>query len=75
MKVTIKGQVTIPQDIREKHGFWPETEGELVERNGRVVLEKRQGGESRGRRVVRRIEGTADVGMTKDQIMRLTRGE
>jgi len=74
MKITTKGQVTIPSDIREKHGFWPNTEVAFVERNGRVLLEKREAGGSRGRRLVQAMRGKAEVALTTDQIMKLTRG-
>ena len=42
MKITTKGQVTIPQDLREVFGLLPNTEVEFV-RDGRggVRLEKR----------------------------------
>ncbi|MHB1158240.1 MAG: AbrB/MazE/SpoVT family DNA-binding domain-containing protein [Phycisphaerales bacterium] len=75
MKITTKGQVTIPRQIREKHRLWPNTEVEFVERNGRVVLEKRGNSPSRGKRVVANMRGKAEVRMTTDQIMELTRGK
>ena len=75
MKITSKGQVTIPRQIREKHGLWPDTDVEFVERNGRVILQKSGNGPSRGRRVVDRMRGRADVNMTTDQIMDLIRGK
>ena len=40
MRVTTKGQVTIPQHIREKLGITPATEVDFVEENGRVFLVK-----------------------------------
>ena len=36
MRVTIKGQVTIPQDIREKLGIVPADEIDFIEEKGRV---------------------------------------
>ena len=36
MRVTTKGQVTIPQNIREKLGITPTTEVDFVEEEGRV---------------------------------------
>ena len=41
MRVTTKGQVTIPKEIREKLGIEPGSEVEFVERDAGVVLEKR----------------------------------
>jgi AbrB family looped-hinge helix DNA binding protein len=75
MRITSKGQVTIPQEIRERNGFLPHTEVEFVEEAGTVVLRKAEGGNRQAREWVRRYRGTADAGMTTDEIMRLTRGE
>jgi AbrB family looped-hinge helix DNA binding protein len=41
MRVTTKGQVTIPQHIREKLSITPATEVDFVEEKGRVFLVKR----------------------------------
>ncbi|HEY5222043.1 MAG TPA: AbrB/MazE/SpoVT family DNA-binding domain-containing protein [Microbacteriaceae bacterium] len=40
MRVTSKGQVTIPLRIREKYGLMPETQVEFVERDGDVIVKK-----------------------------------
>lgn len=42
MRVTIKGQVTIPQHIREKLGILPATEIEFVEEKDRVYIVKKE---------------------------------
>lgn len=42
MRVTTKGQVTIPQHIREKSGITPATEVDFLEERGRVFLVKRK---------------------------------
>jgi AbrB family looped-hinge helix DNA binding protein len=75
MRVTSKGQVTIPQEIRERFGFLPETEIEFrVERNGvRLVKATSKVRESRGTSAVSRLRGTATVKMTTDEILALTR--
>ncbi len=75
MRITSKGQVTIPQDIRERFGLLPHTEVEFVVEGASVVLRKAGTGNSRAREWLRRYRGSADVGMTTDEIMRLTRGE
>jgi AbrB family looped-hinge helix DNA binding protein len=41
MRVTTKGQVTIPQHIREKFGITPDSEVDFVEEKGRVYLVKK----------------------------------
>lgn len=76
MRMTSKGQVTIPIEIREKVGLLPNTEVEFAVEGDQVRLfrarSKRK--ESRGEGVVRRLRGTATVKLTTDEIMALTRG-
>ena len=74
MKITTKGQVTIPQSIREKLGLLPHTEVEFEVRGGEVVL-VRADSRRRGRGIVERLRGRGDVAMTTDEIMALTRSE
>ena len=73
MRVTTKGQVTIPQDIREKLGIFPSVEVDFIEEKGRVYIVKKPG---QGTDTLRfnKLRGTATVKMTTDQIMSLTRG-
>jgi AbrB family looped-hinge helix DNA binding protein len=42
MRVTEKGQVTIPKPIRDRLGISPGSEVEFVERDSIVILEKRE---------------------------------
>jgi AbrB family looped-hinge helix DNA binding protein len=74
MKITTKGQVTIPQDIRERLGLLPHTEVEFEVR-GDVVVVTKASSNRRGRRVVDALRGRGDVALTTDEIMALTRGE
>ncbi len=74
MRITTKGQVTIPQPIREKLGISPAVEVDFVEENGRVYLVKKGDASSKTRKY-RRLRGIATVKMTTDEIMALTRGE
>jgi AbrB family looped-hinge helix DNA binding protein len=75
MKVTTKGQVTIPQDIREKLGMLPGSEVEFMVRGNAVKIVRAKDGESRGWKLVERIRGRGTVKMTTDEIMALMRGE
>jgi AbrB family looped-hinge helix DNA binding protein len=43
MRVTEKGQVTIPKHIRDRLGIEPGSEVEFVERDSIVLIEKRKG--------------------------------
>lgn len=77
MRITSKGQVTIPAEIREKAGLLPNTEvdfeldGEAV----RLVRSKARRPNGRGARLVAHLRGRGDVAMTTDEIMALTRGD
>ena len=84
MRVTSKGQVTIPIEIRDQFGIQPNTEVRFVVRHGLVVLEKDTGRGSmnrpaRGEVMVNRLRKIArqstKATMTTDELMALTRGE
>lgn len=75
MRITSKGQVTIPQDVRERHGFLPGTEVVFVDDGDAVRLVKGEGGRRRGQALLERMRGRATQRLTTDQIMALTRGE
>jgi AbrB family looped-hinge helix DNA binding protein len=78
MRITSKGQVTIPQDVREKTGLLPNTEVEFVVHDGSVVIVKSKATRrpTRGAAAVGRLrEHGGRVSMTTDEIMALTRGE
>jgi AbrB family looped-hinge helix DNA binding protein len=73
MKITTKGQVTIPAEIRERLGLLPNTEVEFAIRGGAAVLKKAGRRSTRGRRLIAHLRGRATVRLTTDQIMALTR--
>ena len=75
MRITSKGQVTIPQDIRERYGLLPHTEVELVVEGETVILCKASGENHRMRSWPDQVRGSADIKMTTADIMALTRGE
>jgi AbrB family looped-hinge helix DNA binding protein len=77
MRITSKGQVTIPSDIRERAGLLSGTEVEFSF-DGKVVTLRKVGGKKqpgRGARMVERLRGRGDVKMTTDEIMALMRGK
>lgn len=74
MRVTTKGQVTIPQHIREKLGITPATEVDFIEENDRVFLVKRKEKKAAARKFAK-LRGIATVKMTTDEIMALTRAD
>jgi AbrB family looped-hinge helix DNA binding protein len=73
MRVTSKGQVTIPLAVRRKLGIEPgsEVEFELDERGARLVRTKT----GQGKTIARRMRGRGTVAMSTEQIMVLTRGD
>ena len=75
MRITSKGQVTIPVEIREAAGFLPHTEVQFEIQGNIVIIRKapsQKGG--RGDRLVEKLRGTATSGLTTDEILELTRG-
>lgn len=74
MRITSKGQVTIPQEIREKLGLLPNTEVEFHVSGNAVRIQKAKGQRSRGRALVQRLRGRATERLSTDEILRLTRG-
>ena len=78
MRVTSKGQVTIPKNIREAAGLLPNTEVQFERRGNTVYLRRsrRTKGLSRGERLVEHLRAfRGSVDMTTDEVMALTRGE
>ena len=75
MRVTSKGQVTIPRNVRQCLGIFPQSEVEFVVEGNTVVLRTVTGDTSRGEKLVETMRGRATVRMTTDEIMALTRGE
>ena len=74
MRITSKGQVTIPQAIRERYGLLPDTDVDFVITAGRVTLVPRPTRDNdRGSKAVARLRGSATAGMTTDEILALTR--
>jgi AbrB family looped-hinge helix DNA binding protein len=77
MRITSKGQVTIPADIRERTRLLPHTEVEF-EFDGkvvRIVRAEARNKHGRGARFVAHLRGRADVAMSTDDIMALTRDD
>jgi AbrB family looped-hinge helix DNA binding protein len=78
MRITTKGQVTIPVEIREKLGLLPnsEVEFEIVGNAVRMRKVRRvKDAGRRGRSIVQRLRGRGSVRMSTDAILALTRGE
>jgi AbrB family looped-hinge helix DNA binding protein len=74
MRITSKGQVTIPLAIRQKLGLQPDTEVEFEIDGSCVKLRKAKASSTRGTSIVAKLRGRGDVKMTTEQIMALSRG-
>ena len=77
MRITSKGQVTIPRDVRERAGFMPGTDVVFEIEAGVVRLAKAPGGagrRTRGQKLVEGLRGRGDFKMTTDDIVALMRG-
>jgi len=75
MRVTAKGQVTIPIDLRDALGISAGTEVEFERDHDRIVMRKAQGRPTRGDQIAARLRGRGDVCMSTDEIVALTRGD
>lgn len=75
MKVTSKGQVTIPQGIRERCGLKSGTEIDFTVRGREIVITKRKGNGHQVDEWLKDFIGSGDTGMTTREIMEMTRGE
>ncbi len=75
MKVTTKGQVTIPNHIRGYLGITAHSEIDFVIRNKDVVLVKAELPAKDPASKFRRLRGILKGGLTTKQWMKLTRGD
>jgi AbrB family looped-hinge helix DNA binding protein len=71
VRVTTKGQVTIPKNVREELGITPETDIEFVEDNGRFYIVKTFS--PKKIRKLKKFRGIATAKMSTDEILSLTR--
>ena len=76
MRISAKGQVTIPQDVRERAGLMPGTDVAFEIKAGvvRLVKATRRSPKTRGQKLVDRLRGGGDFKMTTDEILALMRG-
>jgi len=76
MRITSKGQVTIPIEIRERLGLLPHTEVRFeVDDNGVRILREKSSPGGRGQKLLEKMRGRATSGMSTEEIMALTRAE
>lgn len=74
MRITSKGQVTIPAHVRNFAGFQPGAEVEFViGEDGQVRVRPAGGRRVRLGAAIAALRGRADAGLGTDQIMAMTR--
>ena len=74
MRMTSKGQVTIPLELRERYGLGTGAEVDVIATEDgalvRPAVRRR-----RGLDVVAHLRDRADAGLDADDVLRLTRGD
>ena len=77
MRITSKGQVTIPQELRERFGLLPNTEVEFVPTpDGRELrLLKSSKPSGRGRALIERMRGRGTGKRSTDELLKLMRSD
>jgi AbrB family looped-hinge helix DNA binding protein len=74
MRITSKGQITIPIAIREQYGLLPDTDIEFEISEVGIIVKKSTKHNNRGARVLTHMRRKSTISMTTDEIMSLTRG-
>jgi len=76
MKISTKGQVTIPQELREKLGLLPNTEVDFELDGNTLRLRKAKTKSPRGQALVENLRQFRQaVSMSTEELMELTRGQ
>jgi len=76
MRITSKGQVTIPQEIREQCGLMPHTQVRFLVENGRVLIEKESAALTPSRDGLQRLRrARLRTRLSTDELLALSRGE
>ncbi len=74
MRITSKGQVTIPQEIREQLGLLPHSDVEFAIERGHAVLRPTSGKTGRGTRIVEHLKTHgAKMRMSSKELLTLLR--
>ena len=70
MRVSKKGQITIPKALRDELGIGAGTQVDFERAGDTIVIRKAQAGQQ----LVGQLRGRGDVRMSTDEIMALMRG-
>ncbi|MFN2496839.1 MAG: AbrB/MazE/SpoVT family DNA-binding domain-containing protein [Pseudonocardiaceae bacterium] len=77
MRITSKGQITIPQQVRRDLGLQPGDEIDVVVDGDSARIVRVAGASTRGQRLVARLRGTATahLDLSTDELMALLRDD
>jgi AbrB family looped-hinge helix DNA binding protein len=75
MRITTKGQVTIPQAIRDRFDLHPHTEVEFVVEGGRVFLKRKKGATTRVARMMEHFRNAPKMRMSSKELLAILRDE
>lgn len=75
VRITTKGQVTIPQKLRAQYGLDPDTEVTFEAMDRGVLIRPARSRDEDLKRRLARATGSATTRMSTDEILQLTRGE
>ncbi|MDQ4010908.1 MAG: AbrB/MazE/SpoVT family DNA-binding domain-containing protein [Actinomycetota bacterium] len=75
MRITSKGQITIPQQVRRELGREPGDEVDVVVQDGVTRIVPPGGPRTRGQRMVEALLDKGDVELSTNEIMAMTRGD
>ena len=75
MRLNSKGQVTIPAELRKRHGLHEGDEVDVIEEGNALRIIQVKASPTRGHRLVRRMRGRASTSMSTDQLMELLRAD
>lgn len=75
MKITVKGQVTIPKEMRDRYGLAPDTEVEFSAGKEGLLIRPAANRRKKMEDWIASARGCATSGLRTDEIMDLTRRE
>jgi AbrB family looped-hinge helix DNA binding protein len=72
MKISERGQVTIPRELRDKYGFLPNTEVDFVVKEGALMLVRKTAQQQKS---IEALYAKKKFGKSTDELMALLRDE
>jgi len=75
MKISERGQITIPKKMREQYGLFPECDVIVEPTDNGVLVRPVNSRREQVEQWLAEMRGSANTGLSTDEIMRLTRGE